>query len=676
MRFLILRVLTHSELGMFHEYRRQGKERSKQRAINFDWDVVDRVFPAAKDSDRIEMELKYETDSGVATRRHWLKRQEKNWRLEGNCPQDKRYAFVAPGCLFAMEIEAGTTPATGAWAVFAENDEVTKAILSHGESSRLAGSAMIALHDDEGRRTRGILAKARPDLFSRKQNATAPEAAGVSSPKTGTRKSLPPNAARLVDMLASVGHKLKSAIADLVDNSISADATEIRIKFGPPNAGHGRWLTIADNGRGMDQATLDQAMTLGSASDYDLNALGKFGFGLKGASWSQTKVFTVVTRTAKGPARHLTWDVEDMAHWMAKSDPLQPWEKEETALDGHGTVVLWKDMRPPQITQSHDVAPWSYEVMELERHLALVFHRFLEGKAAGRRKVRIWINKVPVEPNNPVGHPLAEGYDLKRIRMPVGAHEAWVRVQAFLLPSEEEIAEHHKAKGDTAVRQALDLIGLHGKRNETQGLFIYRHDRLIQWGGWHGIWDTNDEKTKLARVVVNVDRDLDEMLQIDISKQQVQLPLYLTDAIKPLAEAARADSRKKYRKQPSEKLTAAGTTAAPTGNGAGRGHPVALPLDLPLGVRDEPRAKDTPTAAAATFPKIAVRNVKTQKFLWKFTTGMTGGRDLQVSDHDPNLAELVRHIGANPDALGHFSAFLEALDKVGVQKQLLGRKSD
>ena len=71
MRFLILRILTHGELGMFHEYRRQKKEGSKQRAVNFDWDVVDRVFPAAKDSDLVEMQLRYYTDQGVAETRQW-----------------------------------------------------------------------------------------------------------------------------------------------------------------------------------------------------------------------------------------------------------------------------------------------------------------------------------------------------------------------------------------------------------------------------------------------------------------------------------------------------------------------------------------------------------------------------------------------------------------------------
>ena len=107
---------------------------------------------------------------------------------------------------------------------------------------------------------------------------------------------LPPNPARLVKILASVGHTMPSAVADLVDNSISADATKIAITFGRPDGGHGRWLTIADNGNGMSAATLAEAMRIGSASEYEENALGKYGYGLKGASWSQAKVFTVVTK--------------------------------------------------------------------------------------------------------------------------------------------------------------------------------------------------------------------------------------------------------------------------------------------------------------------------------------------------------------------------------------------
>ena len=100
--------------------------------------------------------------------------------------------------------------------------------------------------------------------------------------------------------------------------------------------------------------------------------------------------------------------------------------------------------------------PHSTEIMLLERHLSLVFHRFLEGKAAGRKSVVISINGTPVEPNNPVGHPLASAYDLKTIRIPTEKKDGKVQVQAYLLPSENEISSYHKADGAEVVRRALE----------------------------------------------------------------------------------------------------------------------------------------------------------------------------------------------------------------------------
>jgi len=912
MRFLILRILTHSELGMFHEYRRQGKEGSKQRAVNFDWDVVDRVFPAAKDSDRIEMDLLYDTDHGVGRARQWLKRQEKNWRLEGNCPKDRCYHFVEPGCLFAMEIDAGTVPGSGAWAVFPVDHPVTTTILTDGESCRLASSAMIALHDEEGARTWSVLSEARPDLFTLYQGNSSvsrpvvdtihrvgpqilklnPEneriysadslqnislrqsirAQGVQNPlrvyedgtvedgnrrlfninllsdeghyikdvpvifvqrpdsvaegvirrinlneaqqftpieqarafqklraagmnnsriasktpftamhvgnmlalwdagedvhklvedgkisattavdtirsygvdvvfeavslakKQGKSKAtalhvkaalacrdivveidqdgfvddgeemlievspagatssgsehtrspsimallngkpngvqLPPNPARLVQILASVGHTLPSAVADLVDNAISADATEIAITFGRPDGGHGRWMSIADNGDGMDGARLAEAMRIGSDSEYEGNSLGKYGYGLKGASWSQAKIFTVVSKREGAPRHHLTWDVDDMDGWIAKSTPLEPWEEEVSALGGHGTVVLWKDMRPPHAMPTmRGLDPYSTEVMLLERHLALVFHRFLEGKAVGRKTVTITINGKRVEPNNPFGHPLASAYDTKTIRIPTGDEDGRVLVQAYLLPSEDEISDFHAADGQEAVNRAIDLIGLYGKRTETQGLFIYRHDRLIKWGGWHQMWNTNDEKTKLARVIVNFDKVLDNAFKINISKQIVQLPQQLQAEIKNVADVARRDSQRKYRKRaPTPQPTPA------AGPGSGGGWP-GVPGDV-VAPPPTPSPGSTATPPAPS-PRIAVKPVKTEKFVWKVTRGMTGTLDVQVSELDPSLSALVQLIRDNSDAVAHLAGFLGGLDEVDAQSRLMARKGD
>lgn len=671
MRFLILRILTHSELGMFHEYRRQGKEGSKQRAINFDWDVVDRVFPAAKDSDLIEMDLRYDTDGGVSRTRQWLKRQEKNWRFEGNCPTDKCYHFVSPGCLFAMEIEAGSTPAVGSWAVFSADHPATKAILADGESSRLAKSAMIALHDEEGVRTWRTLSKARPDLFVASQRESAEVTAFEKVHQNGVE--LAPNPSRLVQILAAVGHTMPSAVADLLDNAISADATEIAITFGRPDGGHGRWMSIADNGCGMDKVKLAEAMRIGSNSDYEGNSLGKYGYGLKGASWSQTKVFTVVTKCDGAQANHLTWDVDDMDGWIAKSDPLEPWEQEATALGNHGTVVLWKDMRPPQtMPAARGLDPYSSEIMLLERHLALVFHRFLEGTAAGRKKVTITINGNRVEPNNPVGHPLAIPYDAKPIRIPTENEDGKVLVQAHLLPTEDELAAYHADGGPDAARRALELIGLHGKRNETQGLFIYRHDRLIKWGGWHQMWETNDEKTKLARVIVNFDKVLDDAFKINISKQIVQLPMQLQTEIKILASVARKDSQKKYRSPRQPNGASSPSSSAQGSNRKGSaGGPRNGSGSVP---GTSPASSGTTEATAASLPKVGIKEVKTDKFVWKLTKGMTGSVDIQVSELNPSLSALVRQIRTDPQALAHLATFLGGLDEVEAQKQLMAGK--
>jgi hypothetical protein len=671
MRFLILRILTHSELGMFHEYRRQGKEGSKQRAVNFDWDVVDRVFPAAKDSDLVEMDLLYDTDSGVRTARQWLKRQEKNWRLEGNCPKDKFYHYVDPGCLFAMEVEAGTSPASGTWTVFPQNDPVTRAILADGESSRLANSAMIALHGDEGERTWRILSDARPDLFSVPRQGTPAAPTGIMTGARGVE--LAPNPGRLVNILASVGHTMPSAVADLVDNAISADATRIDITFGRPDGGHGRWMSISDNGSGMEPARLAEAMRIGSDSEYEDNSLGKYGYGLKGASWSQTRVFTVVTKREGAAVHHLTWDAEDMDGWIAKSDPLEPWEQEATTLGNRGTVVLWKDMRPPQnMPTARGLDPYSYEVMLLERHLALVFHRFLEGKAAGRKKVAITINGNLVEPNNPVGHPLAVVYDSKTVRIPTETDDGKVLVQAYLLPTEDEIAVHHEADGADAARRARELISLHGNWNDTQGLFIYRHDRLIKWGGWHQMWKTNDEKTKLARVIVNFDKALDDAFKINISKQIVQLPMQLQAEIKNLANIARKDSQKKYRKP--RQASATPPVPSPAGVSAGAGSTTRNGNGTTSAPAPSP-AVPTGSPSAPT-PRVGVKEVKTDKFVWKVTKGMTGSLDIQVSELNPGLSALVRQIRSDPHALAHLADFLGGLDEVEVQKHLMAGRDD
>lgn len=676
MKFLVLRILKHSELGMFHAYRRSGREGSKQRAINFDSDVVQRVFPSCTSEDRIQMLLKYDTDNGVKKSLHTLKRQAKNWRFEGNCPVDDLYEFVEPGCLFCLQVDASSVPASGSWVVFPREDEIAQAVLADGSTGGLARAGMIALEAEEVPRILSLLSRARPDMFTKNgleegamSNADELAEAG-STESLNTKRRLPPVPERLVAMLGDAGHNFVSAVADIIDNSISAGATEIDISFDPPNSGNGRWLAIRDNGKGMSATELDEAMRIGSETDYDSRSLGKYGYGLKGASWSQARAFTVATRQKGGPLVHLTWDKDKIADWQVDESPLEPWESAVVEPGEHGTTVLWKRMKAPTTAPSiKGVSPHVAEIQDLDRHLGLVFHRFLDGDAKGRAKVEIRINNIPVVSNGPVSHPLVQPYDVKTLKVPYEGGTADVRVQPYVLPSEEELKEHH---GD-AWQAATERIGYWGRRNETQGLFIYRNDRLIRWGGWHDMWATNDEKTKLARLIIDFDPILDEAFQINISKQTVQLPGYLQAQIKPLATEVRKASQAKYRRPRKPTLpkppTSGSRGASPSNPDPNAPQPSPGP-EAPSGGAVGPEAPPpSPTPQAS---KMSVRKVTTSKFAWKVTTGFTGERSLQVSGKvSPALADLAEAIEANPEAAEALVSFLDELDRLEVQATLI-----
>jgi len=663
MQFLIFRSLTQSELGFFHEYRRQGKETSKQRAINFDGKVVSRVFPAATKTDQIPLELSYETDSGNGTYSHSLKRQGKNWRLEGHCPNDKRFSFVSAGCLFVLQIEAGISPAKGSWTVLHAQDPLAQEILADGATRGLAAAGMIALHGRQSAHLLGRVAKALPSPLASNLGREIGMSDRDDDAAFDGGISLPPRAMRLADMLADTGHTFAGAVSDLVDNSISANATEINIYFGRPDQGNGRWMTIADNGDGMSWEELKEAMRIGSETDYEEGSLGKYGFGLKGASWSQANLLTVVTKQAGEKPHNLTWDKSKIdENWIACNRPLDGWVRDATDPGEHGTVVMWRDMTVPETAPSvPGTSPYVAEIRDLKRHLALVFHRFLEGKVPGKKKLEIRVNGEPVAPNNPVGHPLVRDYDNKTVKVPVSGGTAPVVIAPYLLPSEDELKQYHAPTGDAD--KAIDAIGLHGKRTETQGLFIYRNGRLIRWGGWHQIWATTDEKTKLARVTVDFGPQLDKAFQINISKQIVHLPPMLQDAIKPLAKFARTDSQAKFRRgsQPPVPPSPLGPTP-PSGGSKINVPPTSPPGPVPAPVPPPPAP-----------PALIVRPVETSKFVWKLSRSLNGAEELQVSRVNADLAELARLLASNPQAATHLAAFLTQLDEIGAQDELIGK---
>ena len=651
MIFTILRRLTHSELGMFHAYRDLGKEGSRQRAINFDGDVVDRVFPSAKDTDKIFIDCKCQQDaSTVTTLQQWLKRQGKNWRFEGNCPKSDYFNFVEPGCLFAMTVDAGVTPAKSSWVVIPQSHSSYRAIVDHAESGGLAAAGMIALFGDECAHIRRVLGVHYPTLFE--PTAEIPPAEDYDG--------MEPHPIGTFNIFANVGHDLKSAVADLVDNSISVGATEIDITFPSPNEG-GRWMCIRDNGHGMSPETLRKAMRIGNPREYDARDLGRYAFGLKGASWSQADTLTVVTKKDE-VVSNLTWDkshLERTGRWETLCEPVYEQYGEATSITGNsGTAVLLTNMRPPAKTSAvRGVDPYNVEVGEILKHLGLVFHRFLTGDAKGRTSVVIPVNDVRVVPNNPVLHPLTTPHNQRQIQCQTNedAMPTTITLQAFVLPTEEQIKQHHANEGELAVKAELDRLSLCGRMNENQGLYFYRLDRLIKWGGWSGLF-AEDEHTKLLRVNVDFDRSADDAMKVNISKREVQLSVKLREAIKDAVKEGRADARKRYDgKTPKAKQPVKGNKGpgpVPTNGGSGTPQP-GTQINVPsVGSR-----RSTPAPADQLEFRIVAMSQK-----WQQSKGFLGETKIQINESFTPLVSLVKAIENNVEAKKALAEFLATID--------------
>lgn len=228
----------------------------------------------------------------------------------------------------------------------------------------------------------------------------------------------PPGARRLIESLRNLGYECSTAIADLIDNSLSADATEIDVEINASGDAPAHIL-IVDNGRGMDREELTEGMRYGSLQEYSSDDLGKYGLGLKTASLSQCSKLTVASKPApkRGtkPRRIIKrWDlnhvfkVNDWDLMTLENDELKEWElralDHDTAKD-HGTAVLWSELEEGLALLSTEDAKrrereLAFLIEEISAHLSMVFHRFIQG-TQGRRRVKIQVCEVELTPWDP-----------------------------------------------------------------------------------------------------------------------------------------------------------------------------------------------------------------------------------------------------------------------------------
>lgn len=356
-----------------------------------------------------------------------------------------------------------------------------------------------------------------------------------------------PAAGRTVHSLRDIGYELPQAIADLVDNSIEAKATEVRVDL--VFEGAESWVRIADNGVGMDTDTITESLRIGSIRDYGDDDLGKFGFGLKTASISQCRRLVVGSRIAPKRAR-VEARVFDLDHIEGTNKweilVLDPDERPEALTEplqnSTGTVVLWQGL-DRVLTYKDPEGHWARrKLLEqtevVAQHLGMVFHRFLSAKVRGRRKVCIFVNDAIVEPWDPfcLDEPGTDALESSYYQVVSEGSQGIVSLHPYVLPGQSEFTDAN----------AWNRASGPNRWNNQQGLYVYRADRLIQWGGWNRL-RTNDEHTKLARVSLDFSPELDAAFGINISKAIVKLPAELRDEIQPVIRQVCSAAQARYR---------------------------------------------------------------------------------------------------------------------------------
>jgi hypothetical protein len=330
--------------------------------------------------------------------------------------------------------------------------------------------------------------------------------------------------AELMESMRAVGYSLKTAIADICDNSVSANAKVIKINWGESPR---PFVTIFDDGDGMSKEVLRQAMKLAGKSPLASRSksdLGRFGLGLKTASLSQARSMTVIT-AKEGSMYAAKWDLDFLR--TSEKWALQ-WldESEYSAVPGFGqlqkvksgTLVVWENLDLLVTSDDPDSSYLAERFDEVADHLGLVFHRFLSSRS---RRLQISVNDRAA----PVFDPFLDGEPgvVDRGTTTIRVNGEDISVQPFILPSINKMTRSQKE------RAIFDQT----KMREAQGFYIYRNMRLLTWGTWFRMAPL-DESGKLARVRVDTDNSLDSQWKLGIMKSAVQPPKPLLDALRQL----------------------------------------------------------------------------------------------------------------------------------------------
>lgn len=328
----------------------------------------------------------------------------------------------------------------------------------------------------------------------------------------------------LLESNRNLGYSIEEAVADLIDNSITADATNITINLdwndGSPI------FKLYDNGKGMSEEKLINSFKLGSLEQRNPKDLGRFGFGMKTASLSQARELIVISKQQdqKVCIRSLDLDFikEIKRKWNLKHCNPADYKNEIDKLNtaGQGTIICWKNWdRAPQLNEN-----FISLITKISNYVAVCFHRFIEDgtKIYSHDELLKPISPIPKDSQKYSEIPLKNEVNSKQTAFVLKHPKFW---------EQEYDSMHH-----------INSYMLFNGFASQQGIYIYRCNRLLNpYGGWLGVIKPINS-SKLARVTIDYPNSADKLWNLDITKTNAIIPYEFKKEIEKLIENTKLES--------------------------------------------------------------------------------------------------------------------------------------
>ena len=358
-----------------------------------------------------------------------------------------------------------------------------------------------------------------------------------------------PNPEFLIKSISEQGYSLETALSDLLDNSISAEADKIEILT--EHILNHTAIFITDNGKGMSEVELSANMQFPSRdmeSERELHDLGRFGLGMKTASFSQTRNFTVISRK-KGTKEYsgLTWDVSHLKNTGKWEIIINTKDEIKVILDRYiktsenhlekfkdyqpNTIVVWEELKNfnNYLDSDKHVKQLNEELTATtSEYLSVVFHKFME---LAHNPLKIRLNNLLVKPFNPFRS--SEGNSARALE----SREMFLgndvlKMEGFVLPVD---ASDSSNMWKPSNKSLLDM----------EGIYVYRGNRIIFFGGWNGII-RKQAKLKLARLKIQVGNMNDDKLQLNVAKSKIAIPYDLKLGVLRYISELKTEAVKEY----------------------------------------------------------------------------------------------------------------------------------